>query len=76
MNPEDFASAFDEHVDNALMWLSDNAAGLFDLFNDLLKALYQAVYTVLEVPPFMLWHCCSPCWHGAWQGGAFRWVPF
>ncbi len=52
MNPEDFASAFDEHVDNALMWLSDNAAGLFDLFNDLLKAMYQAVYTVLQVPPF------------------------
>ncbi|MDH1308126.1 ABC transporter permease subunit [Pseudomonas fulva] len=52
MNPEGFASTFDEHVDNALIWLSDNAAGLFDLFNDLLKALYQAVYTVLEVPSF------------------------
>ncbi|MBF8644653.1 ABC transporter permease [Pseudomonas pudica] len=52
MNPENFASSFDEIVDNGLMWLSDNAAGLFDLFNDLLKALYQAVYMLLEAPPF------------------------
>jgi len=52
MNPTDFASAFDETVDNGLMWLSDNAADLFDLFNDVLKAVYQAVYTVFEWPPF------------------------
>lgn len=52
MNPTDFVSAFDETVDNGLMWLSDNAADLFDLFNDVLKAVYQAVYTVFEWPPF------------------------
>ncbi|MFR0673384.1 ABC transporter permease [Enterobacterales bacterium AW_CKDN230030176-1A_HGKHYDSX7] len=52
MNPTDFVSAFDETVDNGLMWLSDNAADLFDLFNDVLKAIYQAVYTVFEWPPF------------------------
>jgi glycine betaine/proline transport system permease protein len=52
MNPADFAGAFDETVDNGLMWLSDNASHIFDALNGVLKALYEAVLAVLTVAPF------------------------
>ncbi|WP_110992469.1 ABC transporter permease [Pseudomonas sichuanensis] len=52
MNPADFAAAFDETVDNGLMWLSDNASQLFDAVNDVLKALYEAVLAVTTLAPF------------------------
>ncbi|WP_194790207.1 ABC transporter permease [Pseudomonas sp. UFMG81] len=52
MNPADFAAAFDETVDNGLMWLSDNASQLFDAINDVLKALYEAVLAVTTLAPF------------------------
>jgi glycine betaine/proline transport system permease protein len=52
MNPADFAAAFDETVDNGLMWLSDNASQLFDALNDGLKAMYDAVLAVVTLAPF------------------------
>ncbi|MFK8332675.1 ABC transporter permease [Pseudomonas sp. BJa5] len=52
MNPDDFADAFDAHVDGALEWLSDNGAAVFDLFDELLKGLYQAVYWLFSLAPF------------------------
>ncbi len=51
MNPEDFAAAFDERVDAGLEWLSEHGAAVFDLLNDALKGLYQAVYWLFEITP-------------------------
>ena len=54
MNPEDFATAFDERIDATLEWLADNGANVFDLINDALKGLYQAVFSVLNLAPFYI----------------------
>lgn len=54
MNPDDFATAFDERVDATLEWLADNGASVFDLIDDALKGLYQAVFSVLNLAPFYI----------------------
>lgn len=52
MNIADFAAGFDATVDSALEWVSDNGASAFDLINDALKGLYEAVLWVLNLAPF------------------------
>lgn len=49
---EDFVSAFDTAVDDALYWLSDHAAFIFDGARVLLEGLYDAVQWLLLLPPF------------------------
>ncbi|MDQ7263615.1 ABC transporter permease subunit [Paracoccus sp. PS-1] len=43
---------FDEMVDNALFWLGDHAAFLFDFFRVVLEGLYDGALWLLELPPF------------------------
>ncbi|MFC3568821.1 ABC transporter permease [Paracoccus simplex] len=49
---ENFVTAFDTAVDNALFWLSDHAAFVFDFFRLLLEGLYDGVLWLLMLPPF------------------------
>lgn len=49
---ESFVSAFDTAVDNALFWLSDNAAFIFDGARALLEGLYGGVLWLLTLTPF------------------------
>lgn len=49
---ENFVTAFDTAVDNALFWLSDHAAFVFDFFRLVLEGLYDGVLWLLMLPPF------------------------
>ena len=49
---EDFVTAFDTTVDDALFWLSDHAAFVFDGARALLEGLFDAVHWLLMLPPF------------------------
>ncbi|MDS9469841.1 ABC transporter permease subunit [Paracoccus sp. MBLB3053] len=49
---EDFISAFDTTVDDALFWLSDHAAFLFDGARALLEGLFDGLLWLLMLPPF------------------------
>lgn len=46
-----FVSAFDSAVDDALFWLSDHGAGVFDAVRAVLEGLYGAVLWLLGQPP-------------------------
>lgn len=54
MDPENFAARFDTIIDDALYWISDNAAFLFDGLRVLFEGFYDAVYWVLETPPWFV----------------------
>ncbi|KGJ06006.1 ABC transporter permease subunit [Paracoccus versutus] len=49
---ENFVTAFDTTIDNALFWLTDHAAFIFDGARALLKGLFDAVQWLLLLPPF------------------------
>lgn len=49
---ENFVTAFDTTVDNALFWLTDHAAFLFDGARTVLEGLYDAALWPLLLPPF------------------------
>ncbi|MGN7868651.1 ABC transporter permease [Paracoccus sp. 22332] len=49
---ESFVSTFDTVVDNALFWLTDHAAFVFDGIRAVLEGLYDAVLWLLMLPPF------------------------
>ena len=49
---ESFVSTFDTVVDDALFWLSDHAAFIFDGIRLVLEGLYDAVLGLLMLPPF------------------------
>lgn len=49
---EDFVTAFDTTVDDALFWLTDHAAFIFDGARALLEGLFDAVQWLLLLPPF------------------------
>ncbi|WP_423207255.1 ABC transporter permease subunit [Paracoccus yeei] len=49
---EGFVTVFDEQVDNALFWLSDHAAFVFDGARAVLEGLYDGVLWLLMLAPF------------------------
>lgn len=49
---EDFVTAFDTTVDDALFWLTDHAAFIFDGARALLEGLFDAVQWLLLLSPF------------------------
>lgn len=49
---QDFVNAFDTTVDDALFWLSDHAAFVFDGARVVLEGLFGAVHWLLMLPPF------------------------
>ncbi|MCV2445860.1 hypothetical protein [Paracoccus sp. DMF] len=49
---EDFVAAFDTTVDDALFWLTDHVAFIFDGARALLEELFDAVQWLLLLPPF------------------------
>ena len=49
---ESFVTTFDTVVDDALFWLSDHAAFIFDGIRLVLEGLYDAVLWLLMLPPF------------------------
>ncbi|MFC3629417.1 ABC transporter permease [Paracoccus angustae] len=49
---ESFVTTFDTVVDDALFWLSDHAAFIFDGIRLVLEGLYHAVLWLLMLPPF------------------------
>ncbi|MDK8871136.1 ABC transporter permease subunit [Paracoccus sp. SSJ] len=51
---ENFVTAFDTTVDNALFWLTDHAAFIFDGARAVLEGLYDGVLWLLMLPPFYL----------------------
>lgn len=51
---QDFVAAFDATVDNALFWLTDHAAFLFDGARAVLEGLYDGVLWLFLLPPFYL----------------------
>lgn len=51
MNNEDFVRGFDRTVDDALFWLSDNAAFLFDAIRQGLEGFYDLILTAATLPP-------------------------
>ncbi|MCZ0960997.1 ABC transporter permease [Paracoccus benzoatiresistens] len=61
---ESFVTTFDTVVDDALFWLSDHAAFIFDGIRMVLEGLYDAVLWLLMLPPF---------WVIALVGGLVGW---
>lgn len=49
---ESFVTTFDSTVDNALFWLTDHAAFVFDGIRLVLEGLYDAILWLLVLPPF------------------------
>lgn len=49
---ESFVSTFDTVVDDALFWLTDHAAFIFDAIRAVLEGLYDGVLWLLMLPPF------------------------
>ncbi|MFO1138469.1 MAG: ABC transporter permease subunit [Paracoccus sp. (in: a-proteobacteria)] len=52
MDRSAFISAFDTRVDDALFWLGDHAAFIFDFCRMILEGFYDAILKVLTLPPF------------------------
>ncbi|MEP7457246.1 proline/glycine betaine ABC transporter permease [Phyllobacterium sp. SB3] len=46
------AESFDEWTDNALGWISDNGAWLFDFIRTVLEGTYDGILWLLQLPPF------------------------
>lgn len=51
---ESFVTIFDSTVDDALFWLTDHAAFIFDGARAVLEGLYDGVLWLLLLPPFYL----------------------
>lgn len=51
---ENFVAIFDSSVDNALFWLTDHAAFIFDGARIVLEGLYDGVLWLIMLPPFYL----------------------
>lgn len=49
---DDFIAAFDQTVDNALFWLGDHAAFLFDAIRDGLDGFYALILGAVTLTPF------------------------
>ncbi len=49
---DSFVTTFDTVVDNALFWMTDHAAFVFDAISLVLEGLYDAVLWPLMLPPF------------------------
>ena len=49
-----FVSAFDRVVDDALFWLTDHAAFLFDAIRAVLEGLYDGILWLLMLTPFFV----------------------
>ena len=49
---ESFVTTFDTTVDNALFWLSDHAAFVFEGIRAVLEGLYDGVLWLIMLPPF------------------------
>lgn len=49
---ESFVTTFDTIVDNALFWLTDHAAFVFDAIRAVLEGLYDGALWLLVLPPF------------------------
>ncbi|MFC3170193.1 MULTISPECIES: ABC transporter permease [Paracoccus] len=49
---ESFVTTFDTVVDEALFWLSDHAAFIFDGIRVILEGLYDGILWLLMLPPF------------------------
>lgn len=47
-----FVSAFDRHIDDALFWLTDHAAFIFDAIRAVLEGLYDGILWLLMLTPF------------------------
>lgn len=52
MDTASFVVAFDEQIDNALFWLGDHAAFIFDFVRMVLEWLYGGVLWLLVLAPF------------------------
>lgn len=52
MDTSALTDSFDEHIDDALNWISDNAAWLFDSIRAVLEGTYDSVLWLLQLPPF------------------------
>lgn len=52
MDTSALTDSFDEHIDDALNWISDNAAWLFDSLRAVLEGTYDSVLWLLQLPPF------------------------
>lgn len=49
---ESFVTTFDTTVDNALFWLTDHAAFVFDGIRAMLEGLYDGIIWLIMLPPF------------------------
>jgi glycine betaine/proline transport system permease protein len=52
MDTSDIADAFDTVVDNALIWVSDNGAFLFDGIRSVFEGFYDGVLDLLTIAPW------------------------
>ncbi len=48
----DISEDFDPVIDNALMWVTDNATGFFDFVRLALEGIYEGLEHVLMLPPY------------------------
>ena len=54
MDTSAIADAFDTTVDDALIWVSDNLAALFDGVRAVLEGFYDAVLWLLQLTPWFV----------------------
>ncbi|QCL77304.1 MULTISPECIES: proline/glycine betaine ABC transporter permease [Agrobacterium] len=52
MDTSAITDSFDEHIDDALNWIGDNAAWLFDSIRTVLEGAYDGVLWLAQLPPF------------------------
>jgi len=52
MDTSVITDSFDEKIDDALIWISDNASWLFDSIRAVLEGTYEGVLWLVQLPPF------------------------
>jgi glycine betaine/proline transport system permease protein len=52
MDTSVITDCFDEKIDDALNWISDNASWLFDSIRAVLEGTYEGVLWLVQLPPF------------------------
>ncbi len=52
MDTSVITDSFDEKIDDALNWISDNASWLFDSIRAVLEGTYEGVLWLVQLPPF------------------------
>ncbi|MBB5536411.1 ABC transporter permease [Rhizobium giardinii] len=52
MDTSVITDSFDEEIDDALNWISDNASWLFDSIRAVLEGTYEGVLWLVQLPPF------------------------